>query len=546
MSATTTQRAITAEFSPNPIPNGIPYGVTDNSVGLKGTIGVIEASSGYLKMGVTGTGLVCVGRIDGDWDNTGTGHAAGAISVPVRLGVFPWYMGTSSDAIDNGDIGSVCYIIDNQTVGLTDGGGTRSVAGVIMGLQPLPSGGDAAYQQVYVQMGYYVQAIAAGAAPGGALLISGNQANTGVKTFSDATLLLNNSGGSFATTFHTDATAARSFTFPDIASAHAAALEGTQEWVGVKTWASTSDPLFKKEQDHTLKVDDTTTGATAGGALTIVAGLSGTSGTGGALTLKGGAGATAATGGAAALVGGAGGASSGTGGAASVTGGAGTAGNAVGGAASLVGGAGQGSAAGGASSLVGGVGGATGAGGAIAVTGGAGGATSGTGGAVVIAGGAGSNGNANGGALTLRGGAKNGAGTDGAMSIGATNTASIALGAAGISTTWTGNLLAAAAGLFGIGSAQALSGAGAVDVTHIVTNYTSTGGAQALTLADGTINGQIKFVHHTVDGGSGVLTPATAGNFATATFTNVHEWALFMWTGSAWNVLAASPISIIA
>jgi hypothetical protein len=138
-------------------------------------------------------------------------------------------------------------------------GGTRSVAGIIMGLAPTPS--DTNYQQVYVQMGYYVQAIAAGSAPGGALLISGNQANTGVKTFSDSTIVLNNSGGTFATTFHTAATAARSLTFPDIASANVAVLEGTQEWVGVKTWPSTGDPLFKKEQDHTLKVDDTTTAA---------------------------------------------------------------------------------------------------------------------------------------------------------------------------------------------------------------------------------------------------------------------------------------------
>jgi hypothetical protein len=65
------------------------------------------------------------------------------------------------------------------------------------------------------------------------------------------------------------------------------------------------------------------------------------------------------------------------------------------------------------------------------VTGGAGGATSGTGGAVVIAAGAGSAGNANGGALTLRGGAKDGSGTDGVISIGDSNTASVKVGNGG-------------------------------------------------------------------------------------------------------------------
>lgn len=99
----------------------------------------------------------------------------------------------------------------------------------------------------------------------------------------------------------------------------------------------------------------------------------------------------------------------------------------------------------------------------------------------------------------------------------------------------------------GLGLApQALSGAGAVNVTSLVTLFTSTGDAQALTLADGTVTGQLKVIHHTVDGGSGVLTPTTPGNFATITLTNIHEWAALQWSGSAWNVIAASPLTVIA
>lgn len=93
---------------------------------------------------------------------------------------------------------------------------------------------------------------------------------------------------------------------------------------------------------------------------------------------------------------------------------------------------------------------------------------------------------------------------------------------------------------------QALSGAGAVNVTSLVTLYTSTGDAQALTLANGTVTGQLKIIHHTVDGGSGVLTPTTPGNFATITLTNIHEWAALQWSGSVWNVIAASPLTVIA
>jgi predicted RecA/RadA family phage recombinase len=108
---------------------------------------------------------------------------------------------------------------------------------------------------------------------------------------------------------------------------------------------------------------------------------------------------------------------------------------AQGGTATLTGGASSTAAnAGGAVALTGGVGGAEGAGGAATVAGGAGGSTSGTGGAVTVAGGAGSAGNANGGALTLRGGAKHGSGTHGAVSIGATNTASVTIAAASVAT----------------------------------------------------------------------------------------------------------------
>jgi hypothetical protein len=551
MSAATSARALTAQLGAGAIPAGIQYPVADNVVCLAGTIAVSNGS-GYCLSAPSGSGYVALGRFQATVDNTsagpaGAGHANGALYAGVDQGVFCWNNSTAGDAITNANRGSVCYIADNQTVALTDGGGTRSIAGIIVGVAPAtgPVGSSTYYAgQVFVQMGIWVQTVASNLA--GALTSAGIQTVTGAKTFADSTLIVQNSTATATTTLNSAATSNRTTSLPDIASGTILVDAGTQTITGVKTFASSADPVFAKEANHTVNVVTSTTATTAGGNLTVAAGAGATSGAGGVFSGAGGAGGATGAGGASGIVGGAGGATSGTGGAATVTGGAGTNGNATGGAASVTGGAGQGSAAGGASSLVGGVGGATGAGGAIAVTGGAGGATSGTGGAIVIAGGAGSGGNANGGAVTIRGGAKNGSGADGALSIGATNTASIALGAAGISTTWTGSLIAAAAGLFGIGTAQALSGAGAVDVTHIVTLFTSTGGAQALTLADGTVNGQIKFVHHTVDGGSGVLTPTTAGNFSTATFTNVHEWALFMWSGTAWNVIAASPISIIA
>lgn len=85
-------------------------------------------------------------------------------------------------------------------------------------------------------------------------------------------------------------------------------------------------------------------------------------------------------------------------------------------------------------------------------------------------------------------------------------------------------------------AAQALSGAGVVNVTSFLTNYTSTGVAEALTLASGTQVGQRKKVYHIVDGGSGVLTAVFVGG-TTITFTTVGEFAELIWTGSEWGVL---------
>lgn len=84
---------------------------------------------------------------------------------------------------------------------------------------------------------------------------------------------------------------------------------------------------------------------------------------------------------------------------------------------------------------------------------------------------------------------------------------------------------------------QSLSGAGAVDVTNTFTNLTTTGAAQALTLADGTL-GEIKIITHAVDGGSAVLTPTTKIGFSTITFTAVGESAMLVYTSAGWAIVA--------
>jgi len=84
---------------------------------------------------------------------------------------------------------------------------------------------------------------------------------------------------------------------------------------------------------------------------------------------------------------------------------------------------------------------------------------------------------------------------------------------------------------------QSLSGAGAVDITNAFTNLTTTGAAQALTLANGTL-GEIKIISHAVDGGSAVLTPTTKIGFTTITFTAVGDSCMLVYTSAGWNIVA--------
>ncbi len=86
-------------------------------------------------------------------------------------------------------------------------------------------------------------------------------------------------------------------------------------------------------------------------------------------------------------------------------------------------------------------------------------------------------------------------------------------------------------------SAQSLSGAGAVDITNAFTALTTTGSAQALTLANGTV-GEVKIITHVVDGGSAVLTPTTKIGFSTITFTGVGESAMLVYTAAGWAIVA--------
>ncbi len=90
---------------------------------------VARDASGNATPGATATDILGLGRAESQADNSS--GSAGDISVEVRKGVFKFENSSGGDEITGADIGSDCYIVDDQTVAKTDGTGTRSVAGTV-------------------------------------------------------------------------------------------------------------------------------------------------------------------------------------------------------------------------------------------------------------------------------------------------------------------------------------------------------------------------------------------------------------------------------
>lgn len=90
---------------------------------------------------------------------------------------------------------------------------------------------------------------------------------------------------------------------------------------------------------------------------------------------------------------------------------------------------------------------------------------------------------------------------------------------------------------------QTLTGAGTINATTAITEYVSNGGAQALTIANGTIQGQQKQILHITDGGSGVLTGANLAG-TSVTFTDDGEACTLSWSVSQtkWFVVGTNAV----
>lgn len=90
---------------------------------------LVVLAAGVAKPGSTALNLVAVGRAEHAVDNTG--GADGAQVVDVRPGTFRYANSAGADEVTDAQIGSDCFVVDDQTVAKTDGGGTRSKAGEV-------------------------------------------------------------------------------------------------------------------------------------------------------------------------------------------------------------------------------------------------------------------------------------------------------------------------------------------------------------------------------------------------------------------------------
>jgi len=126
------------------------FGMSGSTTVYEG--GGVVLNGGYAEPATAATGLVSVGVAQATKTNSG---ADGAETILVRQGIAgPFASGTSTDAISADDVGAACYWSDDDTVNLTDGSATRSLAGTVYAVTS---------DGVYVMLALHPQSLQAGA-----------------------------------------------------------------------------------------------------------------------------------------------------------------------------------------------------------------------------------------------------------------------------------------------------------------------------------------------------------------------------------------------
>ena len=89
---------------------------------------VCANAAGFATPGATSATLTALGVAQVTVDNSG--GAAGDKRIEVARGCF-YLANKSDDLVVQADVGKSCYIVDDETVAHSNGGGTRSIAGIV-------------------------------------------------------------------------------------------------------------------------------------------------------------------------------------------------------------------------------------------------------------------------------------------------------------------------------------------------------------------------------------------------------------------------------
>ncbi|WP_300657540.1 hypothetical protein [Pseudomonas sp.] len=92
---------------------------------------VVANATGFAAPGTTALSLTYLGRAEESVDNSGGADGAATVLVR-RLNAFKW---ANDGSITQAHQGKTAYIVDDQTLAATDGTGTRSAAGRIVGIE---------------------------------------------------------------------------------------------------------------------------------------------------------------------------------------------------------------------------------------------------------------------------------------------------------------------------------------------------------------------------------------------------------------------------
>lgn len=105
--------------------------VAANAVIRAGAL-VAANAAGFAVPGSVATTLAYLGRADEFVDNTGGANAARIVQI--RRGKAFAFRNHGADPVTQANLGRNCFIVDDEFVAGTNGGNTRSVAGVVVGI----------------------------------------------------------------------------------------------------------------------------------------------------------------------------------------------------------------------------------------------------------------------------------------------------------------------------------------------------------------------------------------------------------------------------